>query len=114
MNRGDVVLIDFPYSDGTGSKLRPALVVQADRLNQNRHDTILVAISRTSRFRETEVQIDIATPEGRQSGLLQPSVVDCALLGTFDQHLIVRALGSLPPSLLQEVEAKLRTALGLP
>ena len=28
MNRGDVVLFDFPFSDRTGSKLRPAAVVQ--------------------------------------------------------------------------------------
>jgi mRNA-degrading endonuclease toxin of MazEF toxin-antitoxin module len=27
MKRGDVVIIDFPYSDRTGSKVRPALVV---------------------------------------------------------------------------------------
>ncbi len=33
MNRGDVLLVDWPYSDGTGSKLRPAVVVQADFLN---------------------------------------------------------------------------------
>ena len=33
MNRGDVVLVDWPYSDLTGSKLRPAVVAQADLLN---------------------------------------------------------------------------------
>ena len=33
MNRGEVVLLDWPFSDLTGSKLRPAVVVQADFLN---------------------------------------------------------------------------------
>jgi mRNA-degrading endonuclease toxin of MazEF toxin-antitoxin module len=33
MNRGDVVLVDWPFSDLSGSKLRPAIVVQADHLN---------------------------------------------------------------------------------
>jgi mRNA-degrading endonuclease toxin of MazEF toxin-antitoxin module len=33
MNRGDVVLVDWPFSDLSGSKLRPAIVVQADFLN---------------------------------------------------------------------------------
>jgi mRNA-degrading endonuclease toxin of MazEF toxin-antitoxin module len=27
VRRGEVVLVDFPYSDHTGSKVRPALVV---------------------------------------------------------------------------------------
>ena len=26
LQRGDVVLLDFPYSDGTGGKVRPAVV----------------------------------------------------------------------------------------
>jgi mRNA-degrading endonuclease toxin of MazEF toxin-antitoxin module len=34
VRRGDVVLADLPYSDRTGSKKRPALVVQCDRNNQ--------------------------------------------------------------------------------
>ncbi len=33
MNRGDVVDVDWPFSDRTGSKVRPAVVVQADFLN---------------------------------------------------------------------------------
>ena len=68
MNRGDIVLVDFPYSDRTGSKLRPALIVQGDALNHARDDTILAAISRTRRFAATEVIIDISTPEGQPSG----------------------------------------------
>lgn len=49
MKRGDVVLVDFPYSDQTGSKLRPALVVQADALNQKLDDTILALITSSKR-----------------------------------------------------------------
>ena len=44
MKRGDVVIIDFPYSDRTGSKVRPSLVVQADALNTIRCDVILAII----------------------------------------------------------------------
>ena len=33
VNRGDVVVVDFPFPDATGSKVRPALVVQSDRNN---------------------------------------------------------------------------------
>lgn len=111
MNRGEVVLIDFPFSDRTGSKLRPALVVQADALNAARDDTILAAISRTPRFAATEIVIDPSTPEGQPSGLRQVSVVDCAPLGTFDQSLVKHTLGTLPDSLMQIVNERLKTAL---
>ncbi len=39
MNRGDIVLVDYPFSNGTGSKVRPSLVVQADLLNRVQDDT---------------------------------------------------------------------------
>ena len=42
MNRADVVLVDWYYTDLGGSKLRPAVVVQADFLNGLIDDTILV------------------------------------------------------------------------
>ena len=41
MKRGDVIIVDFPFSDAAGSKVRPALIVQADELNQRLDDTIL-------------------------------------------------------------------------
>ena len=42
-NRGDVVMVDFPYGEGSGSKLRPAVVIQCDADNR-RLGTIIVAM----------------------------------------------------------------------
>jgi len=41
MMRGDVIIVDFPFSDRTGSKVRPALIVQADEFNARLSDTIM-------------------------------------------------------------------------
>jgi mRNA-degrading endonuclease toxin of MazEF toxin-antitoxin module len=62
MKRGEVVEVDWPFSDLTGSKKRPAVVVQADFLNGLIDDTILVKIT-GSRFAipGTEVMIDPAS-----------------------------------------------------
>jgi mRNA interferase MazF len=48
VSRGDIVLVDYPFSDRTGSKVRPALMVQSDVLNRRIDDTILVSISRST------------------------------------------------------------------
>jgi mRNA-degrading endonuclease toxin of MazEF toxin-antitoxin module len=45
MNRGEVVEVDWPYSDISGTKVRPAVVVQADFLNSLIDDTIFVKIT---------------------------------------------------------------------
>jgi mRNA interferase MazF len=113
MNRGDVVLFDFPFSDGTGSKLRAAVVVQADVLNQSIDDTILALVTRTRRSGSTELLIDLTTPDGKQSGLFHTSVVDCNNLLTADQKFVYAKLGSLSVSLLNELDDCLKSALGL-
>jgi mRNA-degrading endonuclease toxin of MazEF toxin-antitoxin module len=72
MSRGEVVLVDWLYSDLSGSKLRPAVVVQADFLNGLIDDTILVQITGTRHgIPGTEVQIDPAQETG--SGLSKVS-----------------------------------------
>ena len=49
LQRGDVVFLRFPFSDGTGSKVRPAVVVQSDRDNQRLESTIVVSITGNTR-----------------------------------------------------------------
>ena len=39
MTRGDVVILEVFFSDRQGSKVRPALVVQSDFLNERLTDT---------------------------------------------------------------------------
>ncbi|MCI0704352.1 MAG: hypothetical protein L0241_25110 [Planctomycetia bacterium] len=45
MNRGDVVEVNWPYSDLSGTKLLPAVVVRSDFLTGLIDDTILVKIT---------------------------------------------------------------------
>ena len=114
VSRGDVVLVDYPFSDRTGSKVRPALVVQTDTLNQRITDTILVAISRsTHRASGTQLLIDLNTPEGAHSGLRQDSMVQCENILTFDQRLIIASIGSLSSPLMQRIDACLKAVLQL-
>ncbi|MEX0702122.1 MAG: type II toxin-antitoxin system PemK/MazF family toxin [Planctomycetales bacterium] len=114
VSRGDVVLVDYPFSDRTGSKVRPALVVQADSLNRRIEDTILAAISRSvHRASVTQLFIDLATPEGAGTGLRQNSMVQCENLLTYDTRLVLTKIGSLPISLMQRVDECLKAALEL-
>ena len=98
VSRGDVVLVDYPFSDRTGSKVRPALVVQVNGLNQPITDTILAAISRsTHRASAEQLLIDISTSEGGQTGLRQNSMIQCGNLLTYDQRLIITKIGISRP-----------------
>lgn len=117
VRRGEIVLVDFPYSDQTGSKVRPALVVQADTWNQRLDDTILALIT-SSRYRRvgaaTQFFVDIATADGQQTGLRLNSIVQCENLITYDQGRILRVLGRLSTSAMAQIDTCLQASLGLP
>lgn len=116
MKRGDVVVVDFPYSDQTGTKRRPALVVQSDVFNQKLDDTILALIT-SSKSRmvgsESQLVIDISTSDGQRTGLRMSSVVQCENLVTRDQRLVGQKLGELSPGMMLAIDDCLRAALGI-
>src|SRR6266568_8804281 len=112
MNRGDVVLVDWLYSDRTGSKLRPAVVVQADYLNGLIDDTILVQItSKAHGIPGTEVLLD--PTQETWSGLLAPSYASCANLLTADPTFIDQTIGHLTTAAMQQIDVCLKTVLQL-
>lgn len=45
LNRGELVLAELPFSDASGSKTRPALVVQNDSNNQRLQDVVVALIT---------------------------------------------------------------------
>ena len=110
--RGDVVLVLFPHSDLRTAKARPALIVQADNLQTGLAQTIVAMItSKLSRAHHpSRVLIRLATPEGRESGLLTDSVVVTDNLATIAEAAIDRAIGTLP---ISGVDRALRHTLAL-
>ena len=116
IRRGDIVLVDFPYSAQTGRKVRPALVVQSNLWNQRLDDTILALITSSRRRRvdaTTQYFIDISTAEGQQTGLRINSVVQCENLITYDQSLILRVIGNLSASAMRQIDACLNVGHSL-
>ena len=113
MNRGDVVLVDWVYSDLTGSKLRPAVVVQADFLNSLIDDVILVQITGTRHgIPGTEVEIDPAREPG--TGLKKASYVSCTNILTYEKARIDQTIGRLPAALLRQIENCLKKVMEIP
>lgn len=116
LQRGDVVLVSYPYSSGTGSKLRPALVVQPDHNNRRLTNVILAPITTTihRQSEPTQFLIDISSAEGQAAGLRHTSVVKCENLSCVAQVLVRRHLGRLPDTAMQAVNDCLKAALGVP
>lgn len=115
MKRGDIVIVDFPYTDGRASKVRPALVVQNDRDNSLLRDTVIALITGNISHADevTHCLVDPDTPEGASSGLHGPSCVLCRHLYTVRQSLIIQIAGHLSDDMMQQINDSLKAALDL-
>ncbi|MCH7997623.1 MAG: type II toxin-antitoxin system PemK/MazF family toxin [Chloroflexi bacterium] len=108
-DRGDVVLVNFVFSEETGVKRRPAVIVSSAAYHQGRQETIIAAI--TSNVDRMLIG-DHLISQWREAGLIYPSVVT-GLIRTIKRSMIARRLGSLGDGDQEWVDQNLMVALGL-
>jgi mRNA-degrading endonuclease toxin of MazEF toxin-antitoxin module len=116
MNRGDVILVRFPHPSGVRGKKRPAVVVQADAYAGTVSTVVVAEVTRNLALAHDPacLLIDLSTPEGKATGLIQDSVVSCLLLATVDAKTVANVLGTLSPTMKQKLDGCLKAALELP
>ena len=115
ISRGDVALARFPHAAGGRGKKRPVVVVQADGYNQRlRHVIVAEVTSNLSEAADAaNLLVEVATPEGQATGLLQDSLVTCLHLVTMSEDRVGRQIGKLSAGMLARVDLCLKAALGV-
>jgi mRNA interferase MazF len=84
---GELLFMLFPFSDVSGGKRRPALVL----LDTGDNDIVVARV--TGQISRTE--FDVVLTEWQQAGLLMPSVVRLHKVTTLEKHMVERRLGML-------------------
>lgn len=105
----DIVLVDFGFSEETGSKKRPALIISSEDYHQSRHEVIVMAI--TSNIKRTLVG-DTRIDEWKTAGLLYPSLV-AGIIRTIKYTMVVRKLGVLAQRDFQKVRNSMERDMDL-
>lgn len=108
-SRGDVVLIGFVFSDESGKKFRPALVLSSSAYHRGRQEVVVAAITSNIRRR---LFGDHVIADWKETGLLFPSLVT-GILRTVKRTMIDRKLGTMPKSDMVAVDREIRRSLGL-
>ena len=113
--RGAIVLVAFPFTDLSATKVRPALVLSGPDFHRRTQDAILAAISSVvpPRPAPTSVVLPSGDAAFTISGLRVESVFHCGKLVTVQGKLIFKYLGRLGPSTLRRVDQALARAVGI-
>jgi mRNA interferase MazF len=89
---GEVVLVPFPFTDQSGAKKRPAVVVSSSGSHAGRRDLIIMAI--TSQVRTPLGFGEAMVADWQVAGLIKPSVLK-PVFTTIEQGLMLRSMGTL-------------------
>lgn len=108
-NQGDVLLVDFSFSEGTGSKKRPALIISSDNYHKKRQEVIIMAItSNINRVLFGDTKIN----KWKEAGLLFPSVVT-AIIRTIKAKTALRKLGTLTKQDFHSIKENIEKVIGI-
>ncbi|MDO8590935.1 MAG: type II toxin-antitoxin system PemK/MazF family toxin [bacterium] len=108
MRKGVIVLVPFPFTDLSGQKVRPALVLHVSSKGEN----CIVAFI-TSAHRQKAYAFDVSILSSRRNGLIVNSVVKIDHLATLQKKIVLGELGTAEAPLIEEVDKKLRNLFGL-
>ena len=105
MHKGDIVLIPFPFTDLSGNKLRPAVVLAVTSL-----DVTVCFITTQLQWQETT---DILLQPTGLNGIKKPSLIRISKIATLDKSMAIGKIGSLDKNELVQLNSKLKELLQL-
>ncbi|MCW3114571.1 MAG: hypothetical protein JWR18_2967 [Segetibacter sp.] len=105
MQKGDIVLIPFPFTDLTGTKLRPAVVLVSTALDL----TVCFITTQVGWQQATDLIITPST----DNGIKKTSLIRVSKIATIDKSLSLGKIGFLNNLEQKEIDIKLKQLLKL-
>ena len=115
VTRGSVVLVRYPFTDLTGTKVRPAIIITPDKFLSSIDDVACLFISSVipSKLLPTDVLLEPHHPSFQRTGLKFRSIIRTHKFTVLHKSLVYRVLGNIDDALMSIVDQRLRMALGL-
>ena len=112
VSKGDIVLVEFSFTDLSQTKLRPAVVLSAN-LPLNEITLCFISSQNVDRLTPEEFALSITDSEFSQTGLKVSSKVRVTRITTVTKQLITRRLGRLGTQFLSQLNQTLLRAFQL-
>ncbi len=101
-NQGDIILVPFPFSDLSLSKIRPVLVISNDSYNQNYLDVVVCGI--TSNLHPTDYSIFIEQNDLETGFLKVKSKIKVDAIMALEKTVFLKTIGKIKTEVLDQVK----------
>lgn len=108
---GRIILIHYPFSDGTSAKVRPALVVSRTKFNHGEDVVVVPISSRVDKNEKYGYHVLDTEPFFASTQLRMSSTVRWSKPMTISDTVIIRKLGSVPQDVLVAIVNEIRDLL---
>lgn len=108
MRKGKIILVPFPFTDLSGQKVRPALVLHSSDKND---DFIACFISSIQKDRIDMYGLKVKAD--KQNNLKIDSVIKVSKIATLEKKIALGEIGHLDSKNMKDVDQKLRNIFGL-
>ena len=102
--RGDIVWVNFPFSDASSEKLRPALIISNNTINET-GDHLLMQV--TTRLRGDALSLSIAENDFKENALLKQSELRLHKIFILHERLIANKITCVTTYFMDMVIEKL-------
>ena len=106
MSKGKLVLVPFPFTDLSGHKVRPALILY----NSKKGEDCIVAFISSVKQKKINA-FDVPVIASTNNGLKQNSVIKLDKIATLQKKIILGELGTIESSYISLVNKKLKMLL---
>ena len=113
LNRGDIVLVPFPFTDLTATTVRPAVVVSSDSFNRSSEDAIFLFITTKPYKSMYDFRVNKGDPGFKGTGLKYASTFRASKVMCLEQKITQRRLGRASQAILKKTSAALKLLLDL-
>lgn len=110
--KGSIVLVPFPFSDLSSSKVRPAVILSEFA---HKEDVVVAFISslKKQHLHETDILLKSSDRSFPQTGLKTDSIIKTAKIAALDKQLVLGEMGQLGAATEKEINKNLKIIFGL-
>jgi mRNA interferase MazF len=100
--KGAVILVPFPFTDLSGNKVRPAVIISKNKIGG---DVIVVFITSQIKSKEKHL-VEVKPDEG--NGLKIVSKIVCSKAATLDAKIVLGELGVVSKATQNQIDKELK------
>ena len=101
----DLLLVPFPFSDKSGRKVRPVIVISNNDFNKNSEDSLVIGV--TSNISKDKYSIGLANKDLDEGKLSTVCCIKVENILKIEKDLIIKKIGKVNQNILTNISAKL-------